>query len=892
MSGEDESSWRLLFGIALSHGVALRSGRLSYDGWMVFLSSAQLIGTSTGVFPVLVDQLWQRQALSDGAERGGASAGAAETTSSFPRAFSLGVDSSRVSVSTRGVSRSGQRSAPSSASLPQKPTDAHSGESVGFSGFVDMMKVICVRVFQSQRCARLREEHDGGGATRDESALVALRQSAEDHVLLTESVDYAAGAFLRPFIARSVIHASSQVRLRPAQNQWAPHVNRLVTHVVGALLHSAILPLFRRYAVAGRLSEAGYRSFLRDTLPMLSAAEEACAVAIFHRGGFPDIRPIMAALQPLVASAAPQLATVVSEATLGLTDFVEVMLMLSVVVYADEVRFATERPITAKLWCFFEDHVCRRALNGTPMCADPYITGRYAAVPPGLVSVHPTVAPLVQCPCLYLEVINVSRAGVAAHGRAPPAAAGAPSTEELASPSPFLTEVAVAGRAAEPPPPSSGGGDRGGGTGADVAVYAAATFFSTEWSLLERHRQVPLFGAGQADATRAVVIGGTPVDTLWTSCPEIVRVALPNSLQLPTLYRCAVEAVIAADEVCDGVVDAAYVQFIPFRFLPVELVLSDDEDEALSTDEDGAPTPQGRAWGCADIVVTDAAVEQVVTRRLLEPLHALFLTQTSPAVESGGSDSATPHRIPLAGVCELCRQLQWCAASAKQQHELPSLCALAWSAYCGFQRVLHPAAEQSQRGTGAARVSSVSTTETVEPRSGPPPPASLSFLEFIGCLATMLFQKQGGKLGDLPDVPRRLELALASVPTPLAGSTSTPVTAVEGSALGAKVRQIPHNAFRDVPFLNALERKRMQTAETQARRAALIASLRTYHAQQLTSPVALPTLPEDRPGAMRLVSQYGTMSAAEDFHAVMREGAEVVKAHFLQQELAIPEMSE
>lgn len=862
MASEDESSWRLLFAIALSHGDAVREGRLTHDGWMVFLSSAQLIGTAAGVFPVLLDQLWQRQCLSkeeklargEGHEPAMAVAASSLSTSIDDR-------TPQTSVTSHGTLRSGQTSLAASRTTPPLPSPPHKDESVGFSGFVDMMKVICVRIFQTQRCSRLREEQGAGPGSLGETALVALRQSAEDHVLLAESVEFTAATYLRPFIARSVISASSQVRLHPDQNGWAPHVNRLLTHVVGALFHSAILPLFRRYAVGGRLTEEGYRGFLQAELPAMTPIEEMCALAIFSRGGFADVRPVIAALQPL-ADTAPDVAPLLAAPTLGLTDFIEALLMQAVVVYADEARYPELRPVTAKVWSFFENVVCRGAVRAAAMCADPYTTGCYRSVPPGLVAVYPAVVPLALCSCLFVEVFNARLQGVPSSASRPSSAPGAVGGPQA---TPFLTEVECTATPSElpavPPRRSDGVAD-----GPDVAVQAAATFFETNWSLLERNRDVPLFGGRCAVDEHVVLVAGTAVTVVPTRHASIFQVDLPSTLLLPALYRCAIE--VAGD----GDAAGARLLFIPYRSLPVELSVSDDApllhvsgaNKRSSAAEPCAP------WGCADVVVTDTAAEQLIQPALVVLLHDQFLSLV-PAEDSDGP------RITLADVCELCRRLQWCAVSTKQLQELPATCAQAWATYCGYQRLLHPSRAPSASAAAAG------------------PSATLTFTDVLGCLTTLLFLSQGGRLGDVPDVPRRLELAFASVAAPAeppaAELLATLTAAASDPGTGQVIRDIPYNALRDVPFLMALERKKKQSAETQQRRVALMTALRRHHAAQMPAAVTLPALPENRPKAMRLVSQYGAADPNADFCATMREGAEAVKAHFLLHELAIPEMT-
>ncbi|KAG5494088.1 hypothetical protein JKF63_01922 [Porcisia hertigi] len=878
MSSEDESSWRLLFDIALSHGEMLRTRRLSHEGWMVFLSSAQLIGTATGVFPVLLEQLWQRQSLGVDAQEATADDHEPGDASVSSRVFSLDFASSRRSSTPKGLGNPQNVLAEQSDSSPLLSGETNGGEFVGFSAFVDMIKVICVRIFQTQRYMRLREGHGEHDGDEGGSALVALLQSAEDHVLLTESVEYTAGAFFRPFISRSIIYASSQMRLRPAQNGWALHVNRLVTHIVGVLLHPVILPLFRKYGKAGRLTEVGYRAFLQDNFPGLDAIEKACAGAIFHHGGFPDIRPLLKNIQPLEASASPEVAALVSHPTLGLTDFIEAMLMLAVVVYADEARYPAQRPITAKVWSFFEDRVCGRALYGTAMCPDPYVTGRYATVSPGLVSVYPAIVPRGQCPYLLVEVLNIQGAD-ADNGRVSPITAQAYDGESQASP--FLTEVAEISKGE---PSSCFPEDRCANS--DVALGVAAMFFMKEWSLLERNRSVPLFGSSGVVLNHAILMGGVVSEATPTSCPEILQVTLPDSLLRPILYGCAVEAVSATVASGPAKEEVLHIHFTPFRSLPVELAVA--HDNAAPGDKDGKSVALSHPWGCVDVVVTETSLVQVISHSLLAPLHTLFLSQTPAPSDENPAASVSPL-ITLSAVCELCRLLQWCIPPSKRQLDLPPFCAQAWDKYCGFQRILHSTgSRQKSASTAEGAMSAGASTMAALPGQA----SLLSFTDFIGCLATMLFLKRGGGLSDVPDVPRALELALSFVQSPSTAGSDPPPSLGDGQPQAHDIRCIPHNAFRDVPFFMALDRHRMRLEQTQESRAALIASLREHHSLQIRSPATLPPLPENRSSAMRLVSQYGTVNPTEDFHAVMRKASEVVKAHFLQQEMAIPELSE
>lgn len=889
MSSEDESSWRLLFNIALSHGDALHSGQLSWDGWMIFLSSAKLIGTATGVFPVLLEQLWQRQGLSQGAiqERDTHGGDTAISSSFFLDNTSL--DASNA-VATRSV------------------------EFVEFGGFVDMMKVLCMRIYQTYQFATVRERQ----GEHTDAVLVALRRSAEDRVLLTEAVRFAASRYLRPFIAKSTIHATSQVSVRGARNQWALHVNRLVTHVVGALAQGTLVPLYRTYAdaAAGRLTEEGYKAFLRDYLPSLNTIEETCALAIFAHGGFPDVRPLLETASLLSATTSKP-SPLLSGLTLGLTDFIDALLMLAVVVSADEERHPKLRPITAKVWTFFERYICNGENGGgTSMCVDPYVSGRYAAMPPGLVCLFPTVAPLLPCPTLLVEVCNATctaDCGDESVARVPAPATSATHSHQRspASPpgeakTPFLTEVS----ALEVADPQLAAAET------DVAVAAASPFFASQWSLLERNAAVPLFGEGGAATSFQVTVGGTVVRATPTTCPDIWQVGLDAlSLGSVRLARCAVEAAplpdseitaasaAAADADAKGedggqyAIDGVKLIFTPIRSFPVELVAPESKANGMQAEDCQGPSADGDAagsvitWGCKDVVLTDTPVTQIVASPLVQQLHRILLSDGHEApdaanasssvdvnVDGGTAAAATPDPLTasslqkatfsLSTLCRLCRQLQWGSpSSSNPAADLDARCSQALTRCRLYHRTLHSSGTPNNEE--ARSPSSVSAQK-------------MSLLEVLVCLALLLLREPSGGLCDLPDVPRRLELALHSAATPADPAANLVTT-------DANTHILPHNKLRDEPFKLALERKEAQSKASRERRATLVKALQRHHKLQLSSPVTLPPLPESRPNAMQLVSQYGNVDSAADFQRVMQESAETVKAYFIEKELAIPE---
>ncbi|KPA82457.1 hypothetical protein ABB37_03520 [Leptomonas pyrrhocoris] len=871
MSAEDESSWRLLFSIALSHGEALHSRQLTWEAWMVFLSSARLIGTTAGVFPVLLDQLWQRQALF-----------------------------------TEGAPRRERRSEMfTSSSTLLDEASRHASDSTGsvafveFGGFVDMMKVLCLRVYQTFQFAHLRAQHGEDG----DAVLLALRRCAEDRVLLTEAVRFTASRYLKPFITESTIHTTSRVGLRAARNGWAVHVNRLVTHIVGALAQTTIVPVYRKYAntAVGRMTEEDYCAFLKDYLPGLNTLEETCALAIFTHGGFPDIRPLLKPLLSLAATSA-DVSLLTSTPTLGLTDFIEALLMLAVVVSADEERHPSLRPITAKVWLFFERYLCCGGTGGSSMCADPYVTGRYAAMPPGLVAVFPNVVALLPCPTLFVEVCNApcyveegdtSSSPPPTSVKQPALSPGSPNSDKT----PFLTEVVAQADTTDSSPtkPTPLAAPKG-----NVAMEAASPFFAARWSLLECNADVPFFGEGEALTACQVTVGGTVVNATPTSCPEIWKISLSAlSLESVKLNRCAVETTATTAGLDDGGSKSSGSEvkliFTPLRSFPVELVIPEGDGTGGNARNGGKAEKSNRLqnsdgdaaehlmpWGCKDVVLTDTSVTQLMTASLVSRVRALLdeankasSTPVAAATADSAPSSLQQATVSLASFCEVCRRLRWCGAREKDgATDLEHLCSQALTSCRLYHRLLHASASRRN--------------------AAPLPPSDgsqrMSVLEVLGCLSVLLFRDDLCGLRDIPDVPRRLELALHSA---ISAETTPATTATPAADLQAgkkaDIRSLPHNKLRDEPFMLALERKELQSAASRERRAALIKAIRDHHTQQMSGPVVLPPLPESRPNAMRLVSQYGNVDPTEDFQRVMLEGAETVKAYFIEKELAIPE---
>jgi hypothetical protein len=246
----------------------------------------------------------------------------------------------------------------------------------------------------------------------------------------------------------------------------------------------------------------------------------------------------------------------------------------------------------------------------------------------------------------------------------------------------------------------------------------------------------------------------------------------------------------------------------------------------------------------------------------------------------GGSPLFDGATYPLTALCEACRRLQWCpTAQEGGASNLVVLCRQALTSCRLHRRMLHPGSAPDETETRG------STGDSAQ---------RMSLAEVLACLSVLLLGGDAGGLRNIPDVPRRLELVLHTASLDTRGAADAAVAQPSTSKSPAEKNsaglcRLPHNKLRDEPFKLALERKEAQSAASRDRRAALLRAIQSHHKEQMPGPVALPLLSENRPNAARLVSQHGNVDPASNFQRVMLEGAETIKAYFIEKELAIPE---
>ncbi|KEG11679.1 hypothetical protein DQ04_02371020 [Trypanosoma grayi] len=326
-----ECNWLLLFDIALSHGESLRQKRLQYGSLLTFLRSAGLLGPKTGVYPILLEALWRLHGC----------------PTQFPK-----------------------------HSEPSTREKSVHDLTVDFDGFLAVMNVVCVRCFQTQKCSDLLEEE------RPVSEAIIL--SAEDQVQLKESVPFAARRFFKPLINRCVVLKRMVVSLDSMKNDWTPYTNQFITHIVASAANTIIVPLFRRYAKAGRLYRPAFEEMVENIFPKLTPIQKKGAAAVFDYPGFFGIQHLMEYCRLENTEGAT--------AALELDAFAEALLMLGIVAFSDEAQYEHHRPLTAKVWSVFEDYYSE--FVGAPMVPDPIVDNKYASILPVVSLIFPSKVPL------------------------------------------------------------------------------------------------------------------------------------------------------------------------------------------------------------------------------------------------------------------------------------------------------------------------------------------------------------------------------------------------------------------------------------------------------------------------------------------------------------------
>lgn len=364
-------NWRLLFDIALGYGESLSTLKLTYPGFISFLRAIELLGVKSGVYPVLIEKLWGHHAI-------------------LPSFADKSSDMFDESIECLDKTPLDKRQ----PAYDIKRKEVMKLGICGFEGFTDMMNVICVRCCQSKKCLDLFVKNH-------ESMVQAILLSAEDVMTLPESVRYTSQKYFKPFIARNVVRRSTKMVLDPMVNEWTQHTNSLITHVVGSLLKTVVLPLFRRYSQGGLTSLKNYLALVDELFHTFSANQRAAALSIFSCEDFFDVYELLR-----YSRVSLEAEKVSHRSTLTFESFVQALLMLGLVAYADETRFLHYRSLTAKVWAVFEEVYCRAVVR-TAMAEEPSISGRFESILPVISFVSPHYVPVERVTSFLIGGLNL-----------------------------------------------------------------------------------------------------------------------------------------------------------------------------------------------------------------------------------------------------------------------------------------------------------------------------------------------------------------------------------------------------------------------------------------------------------------------------------------------------
>lgn len=368
-----EANWRLLFDIALACGESVTTLKLTYPGFINFLHAAELFGVKTGVYPVLIDKLWAHHVMG------------LTPSSSQGDLF----DDSITGLDHPLLSRR-------RASYDIKRGDVMKLGVCGFEGFTDMMNVVCVRCYQCRKCIDLY--------TKDQESLSqAILLSAEDVTTLTESVKYTSQKYLKTFVSRNVLRRNSRLQLNPMINEWTQFTNVVVTHIIGSLLDSVVLPLFTRYSKRGLMYERHFYRLVDELFHTFSPAQKAAGRSIFTCcDSFFDVRSLTKSSR--ISNTVNDLADAPS---LSCESFVEALLMLGIVLFSDEGLYPHHRSLTAKAWFVFETVYCRAA-GRVAMAEEIIYTNEPKSIKPVITFAYPHYVPIEQVSSFLIGGLNLN----------------------------------------------------------------------------------------------------------------------------------------------------------------------------------------------------------------------------------------------------------------------------------------------------------------------------------------------------------------------------------------------------------------------------------------------------------------------------------------------------
>ncbi|CCW60750.1 unnamed protein product [Phytomonas sp. EM1] len=375
---DPEYSWRVLFEITLSHGEWVRIQRIAYKGFLTFLRSANLLNSQNGVSLLLVEQLWWKHRVM------------------MPPPEITTPNLCMSTDSTKTITQE---------DYFKSRDEVYSHGLLNFEGFTDIMNVISVRCYQTWKCTQLHKEVG-------ESLQDAIILSSEDNIGLRECISYTAKHYLKSFISRNLVHRNTKMFLDPTRNEWTIQTNRVVSHIVNNLQDTVIIPLFEYYSDnSGEMNREQFERFVKFVFPEFTLVQKASALSIFYcdvdhkeRYGWVENLSSDDNTAPLV---------------FGIDSFVDALLMLSVIAFADESHFQHHLSITSKVWSTFERYLCPaitklslsnrlQSVNAPSMAADPLFLDRTALAVPYITHMFPTTILVDDISSILIGGINIT----------------------------------------------------------------------------------------------------------------------------------------------------------------------------------------------------------------------------------------------------------------------------------------------------------------------------------------------------------------------------------------------------------------------------------------------------------------------------------------------------
>ncbi|EPY42220.1 hypothetical protein AGDE_01703 [Angomonas deanei] len=727
---ESEQSWRLLFDIALSHGESLATSQLTFNGLDNMLRGSKLLGAKCGIYPEYVERLWERY--------------------SQPLVVKV-VDHSlddREYLYTRGTLK--------------------------FSGFSDIMNLLSVRCYQTHLSSKLMKQ-----GTEDLKEIISL--SAESKVNLRESVEYTAKEYLKSYVYAHTVHKRSIIRLRPELNGWPGYIQSVVTHLIASYEASVIVPLFSRFSTQdaanagdGILSKERYLDFLDVVFgDAFTPIQQTSAMAIFDYNQFTRTSDWLdcSMLERNVEFDKALKLSITEKGKippmLSLENFVDVLLLLSVVAFSDTRVFPHHRTICAKVWSLFELYLCP-AVQTEQLAVDPVLTGYYKNVKPAVSFLYPSRVPIEIVSSFLLSgfALQWPSSGETEESfsaASPPRIINRDLAKAVAQRRAAQDEILRRAYREEEPEMTFSVAER------------AAKLFSDQFDTSHRAKYEDPASVEHTSPC-ALYMNETHIGKYLLCDESHVEFEIPPTFRDINGFRIAVNFVEKTEK-------GTY----SFVFTPVDKVTLALRD----------PNDPRKEYGTTDLVLMSTSVQQMVDLSAVNLLRSVFNEEVNRS-KSEEVEEASPKKdesfLTLESFTNVCQTLRIV------NHTSTASASLSCQAAADYYLAAKEAAGD-RRGR-----SSVDVRQKIH------------FNTFVCLVVEVILIRTGASANDIPDVSHLLQVALTSYLDSLGkngeGASKRSVMKVEAA--------LPYNGRIDVPYQQSLHRRNGDKTEMDQRREELI----------------------------------------------------------------------